>query len=204
MTWLKAQNVTHLWWQSTDMVFLCCWVRLSENEYVWCVAFKIENTNAYFDLSEVLCPMLFLSESLGPPSGYSQAECWLLAESSLRSWLRHFGETTMTCQIKADAVEGQNIRSLQKAIHSQETFYFLILCWSSRLCIRSWIGCWCNTYLSSGCWHVTASRYCCPGRSMHIKSRYGPQCHPNSNVYSTTLKGTQKIIGSSTQRTLQL
>ena len=64
-------------------------VLLSEIEWVWiCLAFKIDSTNPYFDLSEVLCPMLFLSESLVWPSGYFQAGCWLLAESSLHSWTK--------------------------------------------------------------------------------------------------------------------
>ena len=94
----------------------------------------LQKTNAYFDWSEILC-VLFLSESLGPPSGYFQAECWLLAESSLHSWLSH-GNTTVTCQIKTDAKDETYAvsRRLKRWPHSQEIFDNLTGCGSSRTC----------------------------------------------------------------------
>ena len=154
-------------------------VLLSEIEWVWiCLAFKNDNTNAYFDLSEVLCPMLFLSESLGRPSGYFQAECWLLAESSLHSWTKLqpiWGDhsdlsnqgwcswCTPSMRSKRNQfdrfvieVQGENLRCLQKAIEvatfsrDDELIRYVVY----HLCIRGWVGYWVSTYTSSRCWCV--------------------------------------------------
>jgi hypothetical protein len=105
-------------------------VLLSEIEWVWiCVAFKIDNTNAYFDLSEVLCPMLFLSESLGRPSGYFQAECWFLAESSLHSWTK----LQPTILERPQWLVKSRLMQLMHSLHGlQEKSIWSICDWGSR------------------------------------------------------------------------
>ena len=168
-TILSAENRTHLW-QSDDMVFLCCWVRLSEYEYVW--------------LSKMIIQMrTFLSESLGRPSGYFQAECWLLAESSLHSWTK----LQPTILGRPQWLVKSRLIPLMHSLHGlQEKSSWSICDWGSRgiltvspegyrggyilkrllivryvvyhLCIRGWVGYWVSTYTSSRC-KITSTRH---------------------------------------------
>jgi hypothetical protein len=53
-TWLREQNLTQLW-QSDDMVFLCCWVRLNEYEHVWLSKLIIQMRTSICPKSCVQC-----------------------------------------------------------------------------------------------------------------------------------------------------
>ena len=152
------------------------------NIYVW-LSKLTYNINAYFDLSEVLCPMLFLSESLGRPSGYFQAECWLLAESSLHSWTK----LQPTILERPQWLVKSRLIPLMHSLHGlQEKSIWSICDWGSRrkltvspegyrggyilkrlltiryvvyhLCIRGWVGYWVSTYTSSRC-KITSTRH---------------------------------------------